>query len=213
MFIIDLDDTLFNTRGVHGFKEVRLSVLNKLGVTEDLYDKTYSEARNQEPIGYNNIKHAQVLSKHGFDQEEVFQALEKTISSEILKTFLFSDSLSFLGQMKSLGEPMILLSFGDTDFQTLKAKGSGFEEYFDRFILTRTDKSDVVAELANGKNLSKIWFINNRPDETLNVKKNHPKINYILKKSEDIDEQEYIKSQLPYFKTLNEIYEYIRDNR
>ena len=43
MFIIDFDDTLFDT---HAFKHARLEAVKNLGVSEDLYWETYKKARN-----------------------------------------------------------------------------------------------------------------------------------------------------------------------
>ena len=55
MFIIDFDDTLFNT---HAFKQARVEALRKLGVTEEIYKKSYQEAYNNSAgiYIYNNNK-------------------------------------------------------------------------------------------------------------------------------------------------------------
>jgi len=213
MFIIDFDDTIFNTRETNGFKQVRLQALQNLGISKELYNGTYMEARNLDPIGYNNFKHAKVLSKHGFNQDKVFQALEKTVEADALKTFIYPDAFSFLEKIKDFNKPVILLSFGDTEFQTLKAQRTGLDKYFDQIVIVQEHKSKAVAELIDKQDKSKVWFINNRVDETTQVKEKISGINYILKKSEDIDLKEYKQSNLPFYRTLTKIYEHIRDNR
>lgn len=213
MYIIDFDDTIFNTRGANGFKEVRIKVLENLGISKDLYKGTYLEARDAEPIGYNNLKHAQVLSKHGFDKDKILQALEKTTSPEILKTFLFDDTIGFLEKMKEFNKPMVLLSFGDAEFQTLKVVQAGLDKYVNQVMIVQEPKSIATAQLIKDQNPKDVWFINNRVDETLQVKEKIDNINYLLKKSEDIDLEEYKQSNLPYFETLTKIYEHIRTNQ
>src|SRR3989339_985464 len=96
MFIIDLDDTLLNTRAKHGFKEARLVALEKIGVSRQLFLRTYLKARDEgKKIVYNSRRHALELGKYGFDKKKVFRGLEETVSGRKLKSFLYSDTILF----------------------------------------------------------------------------------------------------------------------
>jgi beta-phosphoglucomutase-like phosphatase (HAD superfamily) len=215
MFIIDFDDTIFDTRGKNGFKEARLKALRKIGVSRELYTKTYyKSARNS--IGhavYNSRRHARELVKNGFDEKKVFQALEKTVSARILKTFLYKDTIIFLKKLKKLKQPVILFSLGEKSFQILKINKTGLNKYFDKIIIVSLPKEKTIKTIPGLKYAKNVWFINNRVDETLSVKKYSSQFKYVLKQSADIPLEDYRKSGLPYFKNLLGIYEYIRKNQ
>jgi hypothetical protein len=148
----------------------------------------------------------------------VLKVLEET-TGEKLQEFLFSDTIDFLEKLKIFGKSMILLSLGEPSFQELKVKGSGIALYFDRRFMVRESKEEAIQELIDISEVSAqggsalggdVWFVNDKVEESLLVKNKFSKLNVVLKKSESISEEEYLQSNLPYFKTLTEIYEYIR---
>jgi hypothetical protein len=159
---------------------------------------------------YSTRRHAQILAEHGFDEEQVVKELETTTSPEALSKLLYPDAHDFLKKLKSFGEPMVLLSLGDSEFQMLKVQGSGIEAYFDRVFVVNDTKEHVVAELLAYVKDKKIWFVNDWVQQTLEIKNKFPQLHYILKQSpEGGSDEQYAKSGLPYFKTLTQIYEYI----
>ena len=89
MFIIDFDDTLFNT---HAYKQARLRAMKRLGVLPELFWKTYERARTNEDgiFTYSDINHAEILGSLGFDEEKIFKALQKVTNK--LENYIFSDS-------------------------------------------------------------------------------------------------------------------------
>lgn len=214
MFIIDFDDTIFNTRGKNGFKEVRLKALGKIGVSRELYSQTYyKSARNSAGQAvYNSRRHARELGKYGFDEKKVFQALEKTVSARILKTFLYKDTVIFFKKLRKLKQPIILFSLGEKNFQILKISKTGLKKNFDKIVIVSQPKEKTIKIIPGLKSAKDVWFINNRVDETLSVKKCFNQFTYVLKQSEDIPLEHYQKSGLPYFPNLLDIYEYIRKN-
>ena len=214
MFIIDFDNTLFNTTtDKNNFREVRVRELGKLDISEELYQKTYGLARNEKMVEramYNDERHAEVLSQYGFDKQKVLQVLKSTMS-EKLKTFLFPDTLDFLEVLKKKGLPLILFSLGDPEFQYLKLKGCGIEHYFDRVFMTSDPKKDVMNELLKNVHEQEVWFINDKVEETVEICDTFPQIKAILKISTNSTMQEYVDSSLPFFKTLAEINKYIEE--
>ena len=214
MFIIDFDDTLFNTRGKGGFKEARNAELAKFGVGEEIYKETYLEARNHADgrCLYSNERHAEALSQRGFDKQVVLGALEKT-TGERLKDFLALGAIEFLEDLKKFGQPMILLSLGDPEFQYLKVRGCDIEKYFDRTFMVTRKNVEVLEELFSHVHDDEIWFINDKVDETKELHKRFPEMKVILKVSTSISLEKYKKSDLPNFETLKGISEYVKESR
>ena len=208
MFVIDFDDTIFNT---HTFKQARVEALEHIGVSEKDYQETYLEAQKKNDLfNYSNERHAELLTLRGYPKEQVLAAFEKT-TGERLQEFLFPDTLEFLHQLKNIGQSLVLLSLGEASFQELKVVGSGVREYFDRVFMVQDSKEHIIQELIDvGEKEEEIWFINDKVGETKLIESKFPNINIVLKKSAAILEEEYLQSSLLYFKTLTEIYDYIR---
>ncbi|HRH23394.1 MAG TPA: HAD family hydrolase [Candidatus Magasanikbacteria bacterium] len=209
MFIVDFDDTLFNT---HDFKKARMKALVVSGVSQLDYQETYLEASKiNDFFTYSNERHAELLSLRGYSKEKVLAALEET-TGERLREFLFPDTVEFMQKIQDLGHPLVLLSLGEASFQELKVKGSGVSEYFDRMFMVQDSKEHILHELVSvGEKLEEMWFINDKVGESLLIKNAFPAMNIVLKKSASIDEEEYKISNLPYFHTLTEIYTYVRE--
>ncbi len=207
MFIIDFDDTLFNT---HDFKKSRIESLLKAGVSEHDYQETYIEASKKNDLfSYSNERHVELLALRGYSKEKVLAALQET-TGERLREFLFLDTVEFMQKLQDLKHPLVLLSLGEASFQELKVKGSGVSEYFDRMFMVQDSKEHIIHELVSvGEKLEETWFINDKVGESLLIKNAFPNLHIVLKKSASIGEEEYRQSNLPYFKTLTEIYGYI----
>lgn len=211
MFIIDFDDTLFDTQA---FKQARLDAVQRLGVSENEYWETYRIARNSADgaVTYTNERHAQVLSSRGYNENEVLQMLEETTGASVVN-FLFDDTVAFLEKIKKIGEPMILLSLGNPGFQELKTKGSKIDKYFDRTIFVHDTKMNVLEELLSKIKDKDCWFINDKVKETTRLSKAYPELKPILKVSKQFEKSDYKASGLPYFQSLTQINEYVEKAR
>src|SRR3989338_10060156 len=98
MFIIDFDDTLFDTQR---FKTARLHAMFELGVTEEDFWKSYQDATLSSGghFTYTNERHAQMLMNYGYDFDVVYEAFQKT--TEDLRMYLFTDTVSFLTSVRN----------------------------------------------------------------------------------------------------------------
>jgi len=208
MFIIDLDNTLMDTAG--DFKNARVADLESLGITRELYEKTYSLARNGQEgkAVYSNARHAKVLSYEGFDESQVLNLLNKTLVPQEIKKYLYSDAISFLENLKKFKMPLILLTLGNPAFQEEKIKALEIERYFDRVILTNEKKTIKVEQILESLTDRPAWFINDRILENVEVSKMEG-AKVVQKQYQFVEEFEYKETDLPYFKTLTEIYDYI----
>ncbi len=207
MFIIDFDDTLFDTQR---FKKARLEAVQLLGISDDEFWSTYRDARNS-PDGlftYSDERHADVLALRGFNREEVYTQLKSTTS--LVHQFVFEDTFEFLEEIKESPEPMILLSLGNPGFQEIKTKGSGVHEYFDRTFMVHDTKLHVLEELFGEVSHNGVWFINDKIEETKKVLSVFPFVKAVMKQSARFLVDDYKESGLPYFSTLSEIAAYVR---
>ncbi|HBU06699.1 MAG TPA: hypothetical protein DEB09_01300 [Candidatus Magasanikbacteria bacterium] len=211
MFIIDFDNTLFNTTGPNGSRELCLKNLAEIGVNEKVYQESYNIARNtfEGLASYNYERHAEAISQFGFDKEKVLQILNKTAEPEVLQSLLLSGAIDLLENLKKTDQPVVLLSLGDPEYQYLKFRGTGIEKYFDRVFMTNKPKKEIMEEIFSFVSDKKYWFINDRIDETLELKKIYPELKIILKVGPHYPIEDYQATSLPYFKTLTEIKDYI----
>ncbi len=158
MFILDFDDTLFDT---HTLK----SIIAK--------------------------------SPHALNEKE-------------LEGLLFTDALIFLQYLKTKNEKLILLSFGEFEFQNKKIGVAGIKDLFDEIIITPDAKELAVEKiLSTAPDKEDVWFINDKIEETKKIIQHFPYLKPILKMSPRFSEAEYKSSLIPYFSTLTEIQQYV----
>ena len=206
MFIIDFDDTLFNT---HAFKQARLEILKTIGVSEESFWQTYKQARNdgEGNFTYSDRRHAQFLALEKFDEEQIFGKLSEVSSR--LEEFLFPDVVYFLESLKKYNQSMILLSLGDPDFQEFKLDGTKIRPYFSHVFMVAASKEKILEKIFNFEKTDRAWFINDKVTETKILADKFSVIKPVLKVSSSIPKEEYLNSGMPYFDTLNEIKDYV----
>jgi predicted phosphatase len=161
MFILDFDDTLFDT---HSFKKI-------LPSCSDL------------------------------SQE-----------SEKIKNLLFPETVFFLEFLKQTSQPLVLLTFGEANFQKTKINITGIDKFFDLVCITPDAKEKAVDQILNDFKTEKdVWFINDKIEETKKVIRHFPNLKPILKISPRFSIEEYKSSLMPYFPTLTLIQQYVQE--
>ena len=212
MFIIDFDDTLFDTQR---YKRIRLECVQRLGVSEEEYWTTYKQARNSHDgiFTYSDERHTELLALLGYNHDEVLTALQETSAPEALPEFLFEDTISFLDDVKAYGDSMVLLSLGNPGYQELKTKQSGVSRYFDRTFMVHDTKKHILATLFEEVHPAEVYFINDKVAETIKLQAAFPQMRVVLKVSENIPKEAYEQSGLPYFESLSDIATYVREQK
>ncbi len=208
MFIVDFDDTLFETEK---YKQARMQALRGCGVAEADFWETYQEARADASglFAYSDERHAAMLARRGYTDGKIVCALqEKTASA---KDFLDPEAHDFLADLKTYQQPLILLSRGDPATQELKVKAVGISHYFERLFFVEDEKQKAVAELLiHISPAKKVWFINDKPDETAQIAKAFPRLKTVAKISPRFTAAEYEATGIPFFPTLHDITTYVR---
>ena len=206
MFIIDFDDTLFDTQE---FKQAMVKSLESVGVSRKLFWQTYIEARMlvDGSLSYSFERHARILEKQGFDYNEVL----RNFNLINIKNFLFLDAIDFLESLKKMDQDLYLLSLGDEFFQKLKVGQCNIEKYFKKVFFLSKNKELAVKEILDENSDSNIFFINDKIEENLKIKNDFPEIEIILRQSSNIPDEEYKSSGIIYFQNLTEIKKYVTD--
>lgn len=206
MFIIDFDDTLFDT---HRFKLERFLSVRNLGIDEAVWAETYKQARNDHSglFTYSDRRHAQFLGVRSFDEELVFKKLSEV--SNRCEEFLFSDAIEFLDFLKTTKQRLILLSLGDPNFQEFKVNGAKIHNFFDHVFFEALDKKKVIEKIFKFEPANDVWFINDKVSETRDIFEKYGDIRPVLKVCNNFDLKEYQDGGLPFFKTLTEIKNYV----
>lgn len=208
MFVIDFDDTLFQT---HKFKQMRVGALKSAGVPSSVDDEIYKKARNS-PDGmltYSNIRHAEILASYGYDYDKALYVLEKTTEKEVLAGLLADGAKEFLQYLRDQGQTLVLLSLGSSEFQELKVRGCGVHELFDRMFMVHDTKEHILNELFEHIGDEAVWFVNDKIEETKKLCSKFFKLKPILKVSQLFPIDEYINSGMKYFNNFNELKEYV----
>ena len=204
--IIDFDDTLFDA---YAFKRELCAAVVRLGFSEEEFWTTYKQTRDHMPgmLSYTFARHAEnLISFHPTSTEAsvIQKAFEEIIDHQ---DFIFSDARPLLDFLKSQKKTLILLSLGDTVFQSRKVENSGLVRFFDRIELVDTRKLDVIQLLVDGH--EPVYFLNDKALETKEILECYPHWQALLRERADHSLSHYVESGLPYFKDLSDMQAYL----
>ena len=188
IIIFDFDNTLFSTSQ---FKKELIGNFKKLGITQEIFEKTYfASKKNKKYQGYNyHIKLIKkIYPKYSFKQlKDVFK---RTLRKSYF--FVYPEVLKILPNL-SLKYELVLISFGEKNFQRKKIKNSGLEKFFKKIIISsQFNKISSFSKIFRKK--AQIFFIEDNPLVLKAVKKKFPEVITIcltrkkkLKKDPSID--------------------------
>ncbi len=206
MFIIDFDNTLFDTTA---FRIELIKIFAEFGVTKE--DFIYSadlaiHGATGTHYDYTVEGQIQILQKKGY---QIPTAIVLKKVKELLKTsFVYPDTISFLESLKEKTQKLILLTAGNTDFQMSKIYSVGIEDYFDEIVCVHNKKEEYVESVYTPH--EKIFFINDKLKENLDVRNKREDIVVVTKRNPEKNTKEELKeSGIPHFETLIEILNYI----
>lgn len=175
LIILDFDDILFDNTG--GLKKALARIFKKHKA--DFWE-IYSKIRTMKG-GYSPKKHLALLKKK--NKEIDIEEIKRDINKINFKQFLFPDVIKFLKTFKKNNNNIILLSWGDKEFQKRKIYGLGkeFVSFFDKIIAGPVEKTEVVKKILKSYKSRPVIFIDDKPQELKKIKDNFKDI--ILVKS------------------------------
>lgn len=137
---VDFDNTIFDTR--HVFLDAFFAVFEKYGVSQQVFDDTlshFSKTAVQDGPCYTPREHIrEIIKKTKIHLDEDTFVTEINHFLEHVEDCVFVDFYQFAHLYDK--KDLIILSYGDDDFQMRKIKGSGIVSYFLDIIITQGDK-------------------------------------------------------------------------
>jgi len=141
---VDFDNTIFDTR--HQFLDDFFDIFYKYGVSREVFEETlphFSKTALQTGRCYSPLEHIKTIKKTmGQNIGEKSFLQEMAIFLEDLEEYVFEDFYAFVNQYDK--EDLILLSYGENEFQKQKINGSGVSQFFEDIIITQGDKAKEI---------------------------------------------------------------------
>lgn len=186
LLIFDFDDTIFD-RAAN--KEYLGKIFEKGGANRHLFLDTYEKTKMATGKAYNFHKHLSLLPE-ACDKKTILQEFNANYARRT-KDFIFPDALKFIKQVHSdTDNKLVLLSFGDEEWQGLKIVSSGVMDFFSRSVITKKPKvaeMERVMEECNVYGVSdKILYFDDIGEEIDRVKISFPYITIFQLKRDEI---------------------------
>lgn len=203
--IIDFDHTIFDAAS---FKDALAAAILKCGVSHNVFWQTYATIRKSDrDSGYSPERHLAALNKViKLNKTSAKKNVNEVVSNS--RKYLYADTLAFLKKISSLGVPLILLSYGDRDFQNKKINACGLKKYFMEIKIVQKSKNAAIKKLAR-KYGGNLIFVNDNIKETREAVNANANLKPILKRRNDLPTYDYAQEVIPNFNTLKEIKDYI----
>jgi len=148
---IDFDGTLFDT---DAFYKEFLGICFKYGITKEKIEEIKNEIFSEDNL-YDMDKIVDYLINNYGVSSRIISEVETLYSNK----FVYDDVIVSLEKLKDLYE-LIILTYGNINYQVKKINGSNLEKYFTDIIITEKNKS-----LLNNVDYKNSIFIDNNPKE------------------------------------------------
>ena len=191
MIYVDFDRTLFDC---DRFLSDLYTLINKYNITKDMFKECQNQCKKK---GFNPyIILDLVKEKYSFDNNlitEIINLMKKT------NEYLYSDSIDFLKYLKSLNYEIVILTKGNTDYQSEKIYNSKIDGLYDKLIVTMKHKGELNINYPNG------IFIDDNPTEILSIMEKKPKKVIRIQRDSSLYSNIVIDNEIDSFKSLKEI--------
>lgn len=177
--ILDFDDTIFNT---HRLAKESVVIFEKFGFTEKEFWDAYQKCKkikgdfdldmvvdlvfNSNKSNYPNTEDC-LIDKNKIKKEMNFLFLK---ASE----FIYPDLFDFVKKFN--GKDLILLSFGEINFQGMKIENSKITSFFSETIITQKNKVEDLKLICEKYGDEKIFFIDDKAEQIDKIKESLPQI-------------------------------------
>jgi SpoVK/Ycf46/Vps4 family AAA+-type ATPase len=177
--VLDFDDTIFNT---HQMVRKFIEVFEKIGFTEKEFHVAFRKCL--EKLGkfdlevfinliFNSHESNYLNTVTRFSNKK---EIEEKIKEILLETnnFIYPDLFDFVGDFDK--KDLILLSFGEINFQRTKIENSKIILFFSEIIITLKDKVEDLKLICEKYNKDEIFFIDDKAEQIDKIKEELPQI-------------------------------------
>lgn len=192
--ILDFDDTIFNT---HQMVQEFIKVFKKNGFTKKEFYNAWGMCLKK--IGKFDLDAVINLVINSGKLENPIKEKINSILSNTNK-FIYPDFFSFVKDFEK--NNLILLSFGEINFQRTKIENSKIAPIFSEVIITTKDKVESLMLIRKKHSNDKIFFIDDKAEQIDKVKNILPQI-VTIKMERLQGEHVKIKSRLTNYTVKN----------
>ncbi|MFH0857487.1 MAG: HAD family hydrolase [Candidatus Magasanikbacteria bacterium] len=207
MYVLDFDNTLYNTHAM--VSEIEKVLASFHVSTNHIQESLELAIRGTTGSDYNYSfeLHQQILEDMGYEN---LQNLTPELEKVFTQSFIFEDTFSFLDELKKQKEKIILLTAGNENFQNKKIDHANIRQYFENVFIIKNGKEKIIQELILQEN--PVYCINDSLYENIQIKNSVIGVQVITKfNKERYTKEECECSKIPYFNTLTEIIQYVRN--
>lgn len=173
--VLDFDYTLFDAKK---FRTALSGSLKQFTITNAMFEDTYKQTRykNNKEIDYQPKKHLKLLAEKTNNDFKLLSNVYNNVVDNCF-VFLYSDVLNFLQRCKNKNYKLILLSFGNPNFQESKVSGAQIKKYFNELLFTDKNKTALAHKIPDNGN---VFFINDNPKEITDLQSIYQKAKFYL---------------------------------
>jgi FMN phosphatase YigB (HAD superfamily) len=169
---LDFDNTLVATRIF--FDNYYRPLLVASGSTKREIETSYAFFANGTTTKgelFSPRRQMEILGWREPRKEEALTEIENIIREQ--RAFIFPEVVETLSELRRRGHTLILLTFGDQEFQKQKITASGIAHFFDEIIVTNEDKGEVLARDTEGE---QIVFVDDKVEFMERLQANLPSV-------------------------------------
>lgn len=140
---LDLDNTLLATRTF--YRDFYRDLLLAEGNTEREIDVSYTFFANGATLlgeAFSPKRQMEILGWREVTKERVLAEIENLLRQK--RGFIFPEVVPALMELRRRGVTLILLTFGNEEFQKQKIIASGIAHHFDEIKITGSDKTEIL---------------------------------------------------------------------
>lgn len=167
--ILDFDDTIFNT---HKLMHDVSAIFERVGFRKKDFFEAYRKCKEKAGDFNPEIIIDLLNEVKLFDKTEAKKKIDSILNNS--KDFVYPDFFSFAGSFNK--KDLILLSFGEVNFQKIKIKNSGVNSFFNKVIIIQKNKTKELKPICEKYPEEKMFFIDDKGEQIDEIKKVFPQL-------------------------------------
>jgi hypothetical protein len=175
--VFDFDHTLFDMSSMH---EALEEGITDLGVPIDTYRSAYYKATSWKVFTVNALA-SQLHKRNKVKPSDVAKAFNKV--AEVSDIFVYPDVHEHVDLMKSDGHELLLLSWGDSDWQTKKIDLSKIKHHFNQVLTVSNMKVDALQSWCDEG--CEVVVVDDKPAELRAIHSMYPDFHFIRMRREN----------------------------